>query len=77
MTEIAEAIYQPLFEQLASQIAAKTRPNFSQYDMAISEIALTIPIKEEAWVKRKLRNMMEQAYGIDSLDALVDSITNK
>ena len=59
--EKLSAIYQPLFDQLASQIAAQSRVNYSQYDMAIAEItdSKELPQVASGAAKRKLRNMME------------------
>lgn len=50
-------------------------PNFSQYNLVLSEIDMAFKYgPEDAEAYRQLRHLMEYAYSINTLDKLTDGL---
>jgi len=62
------------YNAILEHAESNPKPNWSQYDMAISELnALTF---DTASAYRKLRNLMETKFNLTTIDFLVDGAGN-
>ena len=69
MSEEKKNYYQGLIEHAAGN----PKPNWTHYQFAVTEISEHLKGSvETAAANRALRNMMEQKFGLETLDSLVD-----
>ena len=65
------------YNAILEHAESNPKPNWSQYDMAISELNARVNVSADtASAYRKLRNLMETKFNLTTIDFLVDGAGN-